>query len=292
MNTKVENTTAPVNTLTNDEKAKREAAPAAANADAGKAIAAAADTAPVKPADTPKPVQGTTTAPNPVKPISAAPTVTAGQPGSKANPLPTVTAPAPIGKPVNPTAPKLQGVATAAQGGTVKPKGNGKGGKPETNKLASTDNAAGELFLGYDLGRWPDWAAKFKPSKLDIEAFWALGLYKKFGTKNVLAGATYLAANSREINVYDVGACLAAVCGGGPDHKMNVVNQMAQPAGYVTLVKGTAKYQRPGSTTDKTATSYHIVLTNEGRAKVERSFNARNMKLPRHLAAPEKPAGK
>jgi hypothetical protein len=261
----------------------------AAEIEARKAIMAAADTAakaetaspasvpqnaPSKPADKPAGETATTTAVTPEKLISKAPKPQGGKP-TTANPHTD---------PVKPS--------TAKQGGTT-------GGKADKPKPAATPKAetkpanAGEVtgaFGSYDLSKWPAWL-DCKPTKADLIAFWALGLYKKASTKNVLAGACYLNPKSKNYNVYDIATGLQAVAGGGDDHKMNVLNQNAGKRGFVRVVKGSQPYKNPNTTVAKIAVSYHAELTTIGRKLAFAALEASKVAIPKYMQpADTKPA--
>lgn len=221
-------------------------------------ITSAAETAPSKPADTPKPASPATASPA-AKSTSA-----------------VATGKADVGKP--------------AQGGTVKAKPatkpagvNVSAAKPVKLGKAATALANPAYVAGYNLARWPvvnspvDNKPVPAPSLTDIVAAHALDPTGPAPTANRLALAFYLSPHNARLNLYEASMLGGKhVLGLSGDHKMNVANKVAGD-GLVTIDKTLHLSWSTGGTAKVV---YQVKPTAKGLALITKAFDAYNVGKP------------
>ena len=250
-------------------------------------ITSAAETAPSKPADTPKPASPATASPA-AKPTSAVATgkagVTSGDRGA-----PT-TAASKLASDHNAAIAKANAnVGKPAQGGTVKtkpatkPAVNVAAAKPVKLGKAATALANPTYVAGYNLARWPvvnspvDNKPVPAPSLTDIVAAHALDPTGPAPTANRLALAFYLSSHNARLNLYEASMLGGKhVLGLSGDHKMNVANKVAGD-GLVTIDKTLHLSWSTGGTAKVV---YQVKPTAKGLALITKAFDAYNVGKP------------
>jgi hypothetical protein len=193
-------------------------------------------------------------------------------------------------KPVEPAAP-VEAEKPAPEGATPKaekPAATVTVTAAKPAKLTPREAALANVDFvgGYDLSKWPRALAHIKPSLEAIQAVRATGVLSTFITKNELAFAVYVHPAALGVNVYDVATALQAVLGGAHDHKMNVVNQKAKPAGMVTLRQG--RVPSVVEPQGKAAVSYFAPFTGRAMKLITASFAKQGLTVPLWLSEPDR----